>query len=308
MNVSCLSTINSGKDVIHEVEHYFGVAKEDTPFGARSNGKKRKTDRDSEIYNAINDEAEYHNKKRKIGRPLQSSSQSNLRGRRISTGENMAQTSNDNEIPLVPMPKRVAVSHPDYFSIILPYARTGTIVTGTSGSFFERGYRLNDIFDPEVSALFSGQPLGRDTWASIYDYYRVVQTDMKITFYNSSTTSSALCGYELTDDPTNLTTTREAFLQRKNNHHTYVTPGGKGIDYTVKQFTYRPEKWDLHITQESKDTFWTPVGSSPSIPHLLYIRAINGQSGNTIEMEYMVEMKFHVQFREVNSVVMNSTD
>lgn len=218
----------------------------------------------------------------------------------------------DEEVPIKPE-GNPSISHPDYFNIILPYFDTVryTLTAATPTVNRHHHWRLNSINDPDVTG--SGhQPLGRDTWATVYDYYRVLQTDVLITVTNLTPLSGTgvgamIFGYQLTDG-VDHTEQKIAFMEQKISKGGMLTPFGGGMDTAVYQYTYRPEQWDHHVTQADSSTRWTPIGSAPSINHSLVtsMMPFDPNEGGTIA--YTIEFKYHVQLREVNASLKHQSD
>jgi hypothetical protein len=68
-------------------------------------------------------------------------------------------------------------------------------VTCTTGIVNDYQFRLNSIFDPDLSGT-GHQPYGYDTFATLYNRYRVFKCDYDITIVNQSTgpaTTTVLC-------------------------------------------------------------------------------------------------------------------
>ena len=117
--------------------------------------------------------------------------------RRISTQDNppyvdptiqatMASTgTNGDEVPVVPLPKRVSKIMPDYQSIQLPFYAKYTVTTGMVNSTNYVAVRLNSIYDPIQGTTSNRQPQGRDNYAQLWNFYRVLGSQIKVTFLNN---------------------------------------------------------------------------------------------------------------------------
>ena len=131
----------------------------------------------------------------------------------------MSNSNNGEEVPVIPPPRRIAKIQPDYFTVVLPYYETYRDGSNPQTTNTNRHFRLNSIFDPDQTST-GHQPMGRDTWAGIYKYYRVIKTDVKITWQNFSnvgfTGETQVVGFELTDDTSSeLTDNTIAFMEAK---------------------------------------------------------------------------------------------
>lgn len=258
------------------------------------------------------------NKKRKIN----SQAASNITT--FKSSSNMAQSNGTNgeEVAVVPPPKRIAKTAPDYFTINLPFYQFETITSTTSATGEARSIRLNSIWDPLAGFGTIHQPLGRDTWAGIYDYYRVLKTNVKLTFINHdpgdrttvSGTPTLLVGWEETDDNTSagITQSAAAFAEAKATHHQIIA--GKEFtshNATVMTYSYTPESWDNHVQSTGVEERWTPIGDNPATNHYLTRRifpAALGSTPRTYDMECIIEVTYTVQFRELKFSVFKTAD
>jgi hypothetical protein len=207
--------------------------------------------------------------------PLNNSPSSNHRS--INTGSHgMSNNLDGEEVAVMPVPRSVAKSHPDYFSIRLPMYTNFVLVLNSTSDITEHFVRLNSPYDPNLSSggRPSGQPLGRDQWANIYDYYRVIESTTNIQFtylrglFGSDQTGSfypalgagqpahALVGYQITEDVTKKAADPIAFVEQK---HSKVDP--------------------LHPsnTEFISDAGYQADGSDPSFPTRLL--CTNGHTG-----------------------------
>ena len=243
--------------------------------------------------------------------------------RRISTGTMSKRAATDGEeVEVVPIPKRVALTAPDYFTITLPYADYHHIPAFTAATTgVNRIYRLNSVFDPSTLAT-AHQPMGRDTWANVYDFYRVVHTKVKMTFINLSDitpgevngSDTVIFGWEETDDSAGtIVTTRTALMERKHADHRIV-PGcdrGNLKNGTYMEYAYSPTTWDNHVHSTGIEERWTAINSTPTNSHFIVMHIFPAKVGTTpqpMNFELAVEIEYTVQFREVKSSILLTND
>ena len=133
--------------------------------------------------------------------------------------------------------------------------------------------RLNSIFDPDLTGGVH-QPSGRDKLVTYgYLFYRVLEAQVNLTWIQTTGEEAnnnnhfTICGYELTDNSSNVYTDFRAFVEAKHTKADLLMPQNtqwEGNQKTVHQsYTYRPESWQYHVQNEGIEERWTPVGTSP---------------------------------------------
>jgi hypothetical protein len=255
--------------------------------------------------------------------------------RRISTGNQAV--NNGDEVPVVPPPKKVSKIHPDYFTVNLPYIAQIVDLTAVQIPFVNATQiariRLNSIYDPIVGALLNNQPVGRDTWASHFKYYRVLRANVKLTWVSNYPTRdkvtiaahpishSFAVGFEVADQDASISNNCHMFLTTKHAkrdimppaktiHNTYWNGTVAVKDSNVSEnrvlhqyYTYNPTSWDHHVSQVGAEERWTPIGANPAVDHDLVLRCFHmDATQNPLQddlMNVMIQINYEVQFREV---------
>lgn len=227
------------------------------------------------------------------------------------------------EVDVVPVPRRISTTVSDYFTINLPYMDYHSFFGNSSAVMnggIRRTYRLNSIFDPCTENSFTHQPMGRDTWDTIYKYYRVLACVVKMTVINHSDwlptsdegSPTIVVGYEQTDLTSDLTDNATAFMESKHTQHRIVTGAKYETNRTVMTYSYSPATWDTHIQETGIEERWTPLGENPPAQHLLAATVYNIEPGNvptnTYTTEVFIEMMYTVQFREAKPSVYKVND
>jgi hypothetical protein len=210
------------------------------------------------------------------------------------------------EIPLMPAGV-VAKSHPDYFTIELPYFERQVYEIDSANKISIGSIRLNSIQDPIQNSAFGHVPLGRDAWTSIYGFYRVISTDVTLTWYYEKgefTTASAhgeitgegreaplidatnavIAGWQLTDSSSDIYPDGATLVEGKHSKAELMFPtnihartDSSFQDHSLncyggalrQTFHYSPEEWNYHVQNSSIEDFWTAVGSNPATDHLI---------------------------------------
>lgn len=225
------------------------------------------------------------------------------------------------EIPVMPS-GQVSKSHPDYFTINLPFYTNFNMTLSTGETIEEQFIRLDSPYDPIVDGDFSEsrQPLGRDTWANIYDFYRVVESDVQMIFtykhgrfgddqsatprnWEGDVPVHAMVGYHVTDDATDKAANPIAFVEMKHSKAAYIHPNQHQINSfqatttslgskarrihcsggtTGMSFHYQPEHWDYHVTNLGLQERWTPKNQVPDFTHMLGIIAAYPNNNNAL--------------------------
>lgn len=238
-----------------------------------------------------------------------------------ATAKRKSPTVEGDEVAVVPLPKRIALTAPDYFNVKLPYAFIGfNTDAGVATGVNIRTFRLNSIYDPDSGSGSLHQPMGRDAWAGIYKFYRVMETEVEIITINqqnktetSTAKNAVLIGLEHTDDTTStgLTQNMDAFMETKNSE-THLLPGkdNSPANSNSMSFYYSPQSWDDHVHETGVEERWTPVGSNPSYVHDLAYRVFQIESTDlsAFDLQYKVHITYTVQFRELQFSVYKTRD
>lgn len=224
--------------------------------------------------------------------------------------------SSGGEVPVIPPPKRVSKIVPDYFTIVLPYAETFRDGSNPVTTNLERYFRLNSIFDPDLTGT-GHQPKGRDTWANVYQYYRVLSTEVTITWQNLQdapfTGETQIVGFELTDkDEDAISTGQLAFIEGKQTAP-LLLPGINvaGANMQTQTYTYSPDTWHYHVQETGVEERWTPMGQNPTNTHLICLRAFRHNFGHTVtarKLQYLITLNYKVQFRETTNNILRGPD
>lgn len=261
-------------------------------------------------------------------------------------------TGNDGEeIPVVPPPRKIAKMTPDYFTNICPYYTSFVFNSTGEQSKRVQAYavllRLNSIWDPVVGSLSDSQPQGRDQWATVFNYYRVLESHWKIRWHNqnvpictpqlrtaavtanygSPLKGNFICGYELVEDDTSslLSDSIYTFMATKHAKRTELHAATPNSTATVDQvyvvspgqavteIHYTPETWDHHVQTNTTAERWTPIASSPTVDHYAALRCFHKGSDDIATNKdggiyCEVYVEFKVQWREAASPLIKLVD
>lgn len=70
---------------------------------------------------------------------------------------------------------------PQRKKVFMRYVETFALAAPTSGAVSYTQFHANSIYTPQV-AVATHQPLGYDTWSGMYEHYKVVASDIRVTF------------------------------------------------------------------------------------------------------------------------------
>jgi len=229
-----------------------------------------------------------------------------------------------------------------------PYPTLGTAaLTSANANDPVANANLAVANNPLANTLNIG-PQGRGLWQGHFKYYRVLRSDVKLTFINTNcerTLDPILVGlpgaitpihnmygigYELVDEDAQLCDSSISFMQAKGVVRDILGPAEAAFRQQVNatqaevfcakpaigvmQYTYKPENWNNHVEQKGTETRWTAIGANPALDHLMAVRAFhldqfNAQVwNNKIGMTVIVQVEYEVQFRECLDAFIKTTD
>ena len=129
----------------------------------------------------------------------------------------------NDEVDVVPIPKQVSKIHNDYFTIQLPIAYHAYISGATNGGIGSVQVNLNTINTPFISFGATADYRGRNQWASVFQYYRVLRNDLKMTWYNAN--QAHFVGWHLHEDTMDANwTTQRDMLEAKHGGYDMIWP------------------------------------------------------------------------------------
>lgn len=234
---------------------------------------------------------------------------------------------------------RTFCSYPPEMVVRLPYyfAINSTIAFNTLG--VSNQFKVNSIYDFDLSGA-GHQPLGRDTWAGIYDYYKVMETRATLTWHSMQYVTGATAqtsvgtvidgnpgsGYmaptyvgamlDITaNPPTTLTNWQEASMVTGNSQQRFSKiqkleriGSRPGTTRTVSM-TWKPDMFDTAVLFDATQNTWTPVGSDPANLNYLTDIIYNANStNNTVSYSFEVHAEMLVAFKNVNRSLLLTTN
>lgn len=142
----------------------------------------------------------------------------------------------------------------------LKYVQTVKL-TSTSGSLAKNTFRLNSLFDPDVTGT-GHQPMYADDFASIYSQYVVLGSRITVMFVPESINAGPMF-VGITSNPSSslASTTVDETAEQNNTSYAIIT-GYNGGGSKQLSNTYSPSK-DLGVTADD-DTVGATFGANPN--------------------------------------------
>lgn len=167
-----------------------------------------------------------------------------------------------------------------------------SVTDGSTGSLI---FRANGIYDPDYTNA-GHQPMYRDQWAAIYDYYTVLGSKIKVTFVNTSATVNGVVGIQGSDTPS-LSSTSSTWMEQNNGVHEVLGNINSG---PISLFmTYSPQE-NLGASMKDDQSSLVAIGSDPGSQQAYYFGILySGITVNTTEdftFDYLVEVEYTVKF------------
>jgi len=166
----------------------------------------------------------------------------------------------------------------------------------TSGALSSHAYRWNSTFDPNYSGG-GHQPLYRDTYAGIYNFYSVVRAHAKITFTNTDVDNPFIIGC-VTDEDATISTTYTTLMEQSRGKFRRITAlSGSQSCVSVEM------DWDcktvLGIDPFDDATYKSAVGDNPTKDSFLIFWAQVEDGAATSNLGVTIELIQEVLWNEL---------
>jgi len=190
-------------------------------------------------------------------------------------------------------------------------------------------FKVNSIFDPDLTGISGNyQPTGRDTWAAIYNYYKVLEVKIYYQFglnqivgaqtdYLNGGADSlpVLVGgmLDLTANPPPSMTSWlcAAELGQANRQQIFspislVSPIVGDVRRAEVRMDWNPTLFETAILDQSTKDTWTPVGSDPdNLEYFSFLMQHNGPN-NSKGTWFRLHIEYMVSFKQVNRSLLNT--
>lgn len=211
--------------------------------------------------------------------------------------------------------------------VVLPYAQYKEFTANgqTLGAYQQ--WKINSIYDPDLTGIGS-QPLGRDTWSNIYNYYKVLETHIKIYLMETTNidtgaitniaqpTSHGWMADLTAAPPSNFESWLMTSLACKNNKQQKFGPilkydvvNGRGQKPLTFEYHWDASQFDTSIIDNTKNE-WTPVGSDPS--NINYFSQLYFNPGPIVggsrTFIWHAEIQYLTAFKQINRSLLNTVN
>lgn len=145
----------------------------------------------------------------------------------------------------------------------LTYSDHYTLNPGVAGAASTNVFRLQSIFDPDLTGV-GHQPPGHDELANLYERYQVWKVDFKVSFVSADVTLGILVGYSI-GDTTTVSVDHDVYLENGQCDWGFLGPSGSN----VRTFTGSVKPCDVHGVSylqymANDDEYGAPFGSNPN--------------------------------------------
>jgi hypothetical protein len=211
--------------------------------------------------------------------------------------------------------------------VMLPYAQYSAVLNsgGYIGAYQQ--YKINSIYDPDLTAA-GNQPLGRDTYAGIYNYYKVLETHIKVyvtecanvtSSVQDNTAYPSIHGWmaDITANPPGsidqwLMTSMAGDMNKQQKFGPllkYEQVNGRGQRPLTLEYHWDASQFDTSIIDNTKNE-WTAVGSDPANINYFSLLHFNPgpASGGSRRVVWHAELQYLVAFKQVNRALLNTVN
>jgi len=166
-------------------------------------------------------------------------------------------------------------------------------LTSTTGGTVSNVFRANGIFDPDYTGG-GHQPLFRDAWVGLYDYYTVLGSKITVEYQSRNATNGFIVALQGSDTPT-LTSTVSTWMEQNNGVHTLL--GNANTGSKTLTMTYSPDE-NLGAHMKDDQSSMVGTGSDPGSQQAYYfgILAATEDAATTAIVTVAVQIEYTVKF------------
>lgn len=219
------------------------------------------------------------------------------------------------------------VIQPRRVFVKLPYFESFTLLGSVAG-YVDHTYSLTDIWDPNTTGT-GHQPRGRDTWAALYNKYRIHGCKMTLTCSNvdiaTLPTAALVVGSCLSDASTGAGGSTpildliegpqpEGFHKVKwRTFNPQATGFAAELNrhsrrmYVPTRKTFRGISFDYWSAQLNQQDLWIDVGVSPAsnIFFNVFMGGMNGDDTTGCGIVFFIKLVYYVEFAQPDFEAVN---
>lgn len=202
-------------------------------------------------------------------------------------------------VPRIAMGNNLMFGFPSQLVTKLRYADTYALVC-TSGAIAKNVFNMNSIFDPDSTGI-GHQPAYRDTYATLYDQYAVISSNIKVTFVSLAANTGVHAGLTMDDDST-TTTTVTTLIEQNFGKTTLLAPISGGLSCKTLTASFDCKK-HLGIDPYTSEQYKSSQGSNPNETFCAVAWASPCDGSSTVTVQALVEIEYTVLFSELATII-----
>lgn len=187
----------------------------------------------------------------------------------------------------------VPAGAPNVRTVKLRYSQTIGL-TSTSGSVGYHVFRASSIHDPDYTTT-GHQPMGHDTWQTLYDYYTVISSKITVKFAEDAATKglATYCGIYLQDQTPPLYTDVNNLIENNGNCKINID---QRVPIVINDYYSAKKFWNLKDIRDNTDNIGAHFGANPTLGayFFVYIATMDGAVTNNmlanVTIEYLVTL------------------
>jgi len=194
---------------------------------------------------------------------------------------------------------------PDRLIVKLPYFNAA-LINGAAGVPIDTQYRLNSIFDPEVSvAIGQSQPLGTDQWNAFYNRYRVIGAHVTVRARNAGS-DAANIGMVANNDTGALISEAAYEQSRCSMRMMGSTSGGHDVVVLKKYFNLANFTGRPRAAYISDDRYQAEFGADPLEAIHLHLATQPVSPSIALNMHYSIRISYTVELFDRKALAQSS--
>lgn len=159
----------------------------------------------------------------------------------------------------------------------LVYSEPFTLNPGAAGTAAVQVYRLNGMYDPNVTGV-GHQPRGFDQLMALYDHFVVINCKAEVRFWNADNTYGHMVCTHIQDDST-VATDPQDILERKTVQKKMCATRAGGIDNLTMVRSVNPNRFLGRTKPLSDPELKGSAAGDPTEQAYLHISCFPMQSG-----------------------------